>query len=71
MKTFSNFKLGVLAPLVLVVVVVLWLLPADSFGIEGLTVVQQRTIAIFAYAALMWMFEIIPTRACRHSKSQP
>lgn len=60
MKTFSNFKLGVLAPMVLVVVMVLWLLPADSFGIEGLTVVQQRTIAIFCYAALMWMFEIIP-----------
>ena len=63
MKTFSNFKLGVLAPMVLVVVMVLWLLPADSFGIEGLTVVQQRTIAIFCYAALMWMFEIIPAWA--------
>ena len=33
------------------------------FGIEGLTVVQQRTIAIFTYAALMWMFEIIPAWA--------
>lgn len=63
MKTFSNFKLGVLAPMVLVVVMVLWLLPADSFGIEGLTIVQQRTIAIFCYAALMWMFEIIPAWA--------
>lgn len=63
MKTFSNFKLGVLAPMVLVVVMVLWLLPADSFGIDGLTVVQQRTIAIFCYAALMWMFEIIPAWA--------
>ena len=63
MKTFSNFKLGVLAPMVLVVVMVLWLLPADSFSIDGLTVVQQRTIAIFCYAALMWMFEIIPAWA--------
>ncbi|MBO4841729.1 MAG: SLC13/DASS family transporter [Bacteroidaceae bacterium] len=63
MKTFPYFKLGVLAPLVLVVVLVLWLLPADSYGIEGLTVVQQRTIAIFCYAALMWMFEIIPAWA--------
>lgn len=63
MKTFSNFKLGVLAPMVLVVVMVLWLLPADSFSIDGLTLVQQRTIAIFCYAALMWMFEIIPAWA--------
>ena len=33
------------------------------FHIDGLTVVQQRTIAIFCYAALMWMFEIIPAWA--------
>ena len=41
----------------------MWFLPASFFGIEGLTVVQQRTIAIFCYAALMWMFEIIPAWA--------
>ena len=28
--------------------------------IAGLTVVQQRMIAIFVFAALMWMFEVIP-----------
>ena len=59
MKNF-NFKLYILAPLTLVVVLLMWFLPASFFGIEGLTVVQQRTIAIFCYAALMWMFEIIP-----------
>ena len=63
METKINVKLGLLAPFVLAVVMVLWLLPASSFGIEGLTVVQQRTIAIFCYAALMWMFEIIPAWA--------
>ena len=62
MKNF-NIKLYVLAPLTLVVVLLMWFLPASSFGIEGLTVVQQRTIAIFCYAALMWMFEIIPAWA--------
>jgi sodium-dependent dicarboxylate transporter 2/3/5 len=46
-----------------VAVLFLWFVPASFFGIEGLTVVQQRTIAIFAYAALMWMFEIIPAWA--------
>ena len=39
---------------------VLWLLPADSFGIDGLTVIEQRTIAIFAFATLMWVLEAIP-----------
>ncbi|MBR4047585.1 MAG: SLC13/DASS family transporter [Bacteroides sp.] len=39
---------------------VLWLIPADSFGIEGLTIIEQRTIAIFAFATLMWVFEAIP-----------
>ncbi|MBR6830174.1 MAG: SLC13/DASS family transporter [Paludibacteraceae bacterium] len=58
-----NVKLHVLAPLTFLVVCLLWFLPSSAFGIEGLTVVQQRTIAIFAYAALMWMFEIIPAWA--------
>ena len=62
MKNF-NFKLYILAPLTLVVVLLMWFLPASFFGIEGLTVVQQRTISIFCYAALMWMFEIIPAWA--------
>ena len=58
-----NVKRHVLAPLTLLAVLFLWFVPASFFGIEGLTVVQQRTIAIFCYAALMWMFEIIPAWA--------
>ena len=58
-----NVKMHILAPLTLIVVLALWFVPASFFGIDGLTVVQQRTIAIFAYAALMWMFEIIPAWA--------
>ncbi|MCF0189755.1 MAG: SLC13/DASS family transporter [Marinilabiliaceae bacterium] len=37
-----------------------WLAPADVFGIPGLTVIEQRIIAIFIFAALMWIFEAIP-----------
>ena len=55
-----NVKYCVLLPIVLVATLLLWALPVSSFGIEGLTVVQQRMIAIFVFAALMWMFEIIP-----------
>lgn len=62
MKNF-NVKKYILAPLTVAVVLFMWFVPASFFGIEGLTVVQQRTIAIFCYAALMWMFEIIPAWA--------
>ena len=50
----------ILTPITLLMVLFLWFVPSSFYGIEGLTVVQQRTIAVFVYAALMWMFEIIP-----------
>ena len=37
------------------------LLPTDSFGIEGLTVIHQRIIALFVFAALMWLTEAMPS----------
>ena len=55
-----NVKYCVLLPIVLIATILLWALPVSAFGIDGLTVIQQRMIAIFAFAALMWMFEIIP-----------
>lgn len=39
---------------------VLWCLPTEAFGIEGLTIIEQRVIAIFALATLMWILEPIP-----------
>lgn len=58
-----DVKKHVLAPITILLVLFLWFAPASMFHIDGLTVVQQRTIAIFCYAALMWMFEIIPAWA--------
>ena len=55
-----NVKMCVLLPIVLAVTLFLWLVPVSFYGIEALTVVQQRVIALFVFAALMWMFEIIP-----------
>ncbi|MBQ7195349.1 MAG: SLC13/DASS family transporter [Bacteroidales bacterium] len=55
-----NFKLCVLLPVILAVTLFLWLVPTSFFGIAALTVVQQRVIALFVFAALMWMAEIIP-----------
>ncbi len=37
------------------------LLPTESFGIEGLTVVHQRIISLFVFAALMWLTEAMPS----------
>ena len=48
---YSLRKLIELCVIVLVTVVV-WNLPITCFGINGLTVVQQRIIAIFAFATL-------------------
>ena len=55
-----SVKYCVLLPIVLIITIFLWAVPVSFFGIDGLTVVQQRMIAIFVFAALMWMFEIIP-----------
>ena len=55
-----NLKYCVFLPIVLIATILLWVLPVSAFGIDGLTVVQQRMIAIFVFAALMWMFEVIP-----------
>ena len=38
----------------------LWFLPTESFGVEGMTVIEQRVIALFVFAAVMWIFESIP-----------
>lgn len=38
---------------IVVVTVIIWNLPTSTFGIDGLTVVQQRIIAIFVFATLV------------------
>ena len=37
------------------------LLPSETFGIEGLTVIHQRIIGLFVFAALMWLTETMPS----------
>ena len=59
-KNKFNVKLFVLLPLVLAITIFLWAVPTSFYGIEFLTATQQRVIALFVFAALMWMFEIIP-----------
>lgn len=56
-------KKAIQALLVLLVTLLLWNMPADWYGINNLTIVQQRIIAIFAFATLMWILEIVPSWA--------
>ena len=56
-----NRKQMIMLPVIVLVTAFLWLVPTSFYGIDGLTIVEQRTIALFAFAALMWMFEVIPT----------
>ncbi len=56
-------KKTALSAVILLITLWLWNAPAEMFGIAGLTVVQQRVIAIFAFATLMWLFEVVPAWA--------
>ena len=57
------FKKTVMAIVVVFITLLLWNLPSSSFGIEGLNIVQQRVIAIFAFATLMWVMEVVSSWA--------
>ncbi|MBR1546606.1 MAG: SLC13/DASS family transporter [Prevotella sp.] len=59
----EGFKKTTQALIVLIVTLFLWNIPSSWFGIDGLTVVQQRIIAIFAFATLMWILEVVSSWA--------
>ena len=48
---------------IVLITAVVWKLPISVFDIDGLTVVQQRIIAIFVFATLSWLTECIPAWA--------
>ena len=47
--------------LILAVTLVVALMPTEWFGIAGLTTTQHRVIAMFVFAALMWLTEALPS----------
>ncbi len=55
-KTVSRAVKLVLAA---VVALLVWCLPVENW-IPGMTIIQKRTLAIFIYAILMWLFEAVP-----------
>ena len=59
-NTFVRFaKIAVVA----LGTLLLWNMPTEWFGIQNLTIIQQRVIAIFAFATLMWILEIVSSWA--------
>ncbi|MDE6795123.1 MAG: SLC13 family permease [Muribaculaceae bacterium] len=37
-----------------------WIAPSSAYGLSGLTPVEHRVLAIFVFAALMWLFDAVP-----------
>ncbi|MBR3941598.1 MAG: anion permease, partial [Bacteroidaceae bacterium] len=46
--------------LISIVALVIAMLPTEIFGVPGLNPIQQRVIAIFVWAACMWIVEAVP-----------
>ena len=56
-KRYNRYiKVGLITLIALIIA----MLPNELFGIEGLTDIQQRVIAIFFWAACMWIVEAVP-----------
>ncbi|MCM1029138.1 MAG: SLC13 family permease [Pseudoflavonifractor sp.] len=50
---FVKLAIAILLPLFL------WIAPSDIYGLPGINPIEQRVLAIFAFAALMWLFEVV------------
>ena len=61
-KRERKFPLNAIKLIFIVAIsLVVALVPTESFGIEGLTDIHQRIIALFVFAALMWLTETMPS----------
>ncbi len=56
-RPYLKFIIPIVIPLLIL------LMPLTAFPFDGLTLIQQRVIAIFLLAALLWIFEPIPIYA--------
>ncbi len=43
-----------------IVTLLLWFIPASTYGLNDVNPIEQRVIAVFAFAALMWFFDAVP-----------
>ncbi len=45
-----------------IISIVLWILPFENW-VDGMTIIQKRTMAVFVWAILMWILEAVPAWA--------
>ncbi|CCN34095.1 putative SODIUM/DICARBOXYLATE COTRANSPORTER [Vibrio nigripulchritudo SO65] len=57
MRQNSKFLIPIIVPLIVLI------MPLSAFPFEGMTILQQRVVAIFLLAALCWVLEPIPIYA--------
>ncbi|CCN49314.1 putative SODIUM/DICARBOXYLATE COTRANSPORTER [Vibrio nigripulchritudo MADA3029] len=57
MRQYSKFLIPIIVPLIVLI------MPLSAFPFEGMTILQQRVVAIFLLAALCWVLEPIPIYA--------
>ncbi len=54
-KSILSTTLRLAIPIIAALAILL--VPVSSFGIEGLTIIEKRVIAVFIFATLMWILE--------------
>ena len=55
----KNLSRAIRLIIAIVAALVVWCLPVENW-IDGMTIIQKRTLAIFLFAILMWLFEAVP-----------
>ena len=56
----STLKKWILAAIMVLVPIAVTIIEPSAMGLEGITAIQQRMLAIFLFAALSWIFELFP-----------
>lgn len=51
---------GLKISIAVIVTLLFWFVPASAYGLTGINPIEQRVIGIFAFAALMWLFDAVP-----------
>ena len=57
----SNVKTVIGSLIALVLYFTFFFLPGEAYGLPGISLVEQRMVAIFLTAAVLWLSEAIPT----------
>ena len=60
MRFLRKYNRYIKVAAIAIMAVAIAMLPTEWFGIDGLNPIQQRMIAIFVWAALMWIVEAVP-----------